>query len=116
MAHLSRETAGEVISGNPFTSLGMVEMALKRKALKGLLPAGGTPPLASIPEGDRAMILKLEHAPVSPGASEGLGWGPRIGIANKFPGEADYAVQGPHFQKQWTRDGKGEQELLAVGS
>ena len=57
------------------------------------------PPLASLPGGNRAIILKLELAPKSPGDSEGLGWGPRIGISNKSLGDTDDAVQGPHCQK-----------------
>lgn len=102
MAHLSHGTAGEAISGNTFTSLDPVEMTLIRKALKDLHPARDTvtlPYLASLPGRDRA-VPKLEHAPVSPGDSEGRGWGPRMGIDNKFPGVADDTVQGPHFQKQ----------------
>lgn len=41
MAHLSYEPAGEIISGDAFASLNIVEMALIRKALKGTHPAGG---------------------------------------------------------------------------
>lgn len=50
------------------------------------------------------MILQLEHAPKLPGDSGGLGWGQRIGIAKKFPGDSG---QGPHFQKPQTGDTEG---------
>lgn len=43
------------------------------------------------------MIIKFEHAPKSPINSGSVGWGPRVGTSNKFPGDADEAVQGPHF-------------------
>lgn len=112
MAHLSRETAGEIISGDTFASLNIVEMALIRKALKGIHPAGGT--LKPLHGENRAMILKFECAPKSSGNSGSLGWAPRVGISNKFPGDADDALQGPHFQKQWARDSDAGAELSSV--
>lgn len=42
MTHLSHETVGEIISGDMFANLNIVEMALIRKALKSLYNAVGT--------------------------------------------------------------------------
>ena len=34
----------------------------------------------------------------------GLGWGLRICISNKLPGDADASDPGPHLENHWPRD------------
>ena len=43
------------------------------------------------------------HTPRVPG-SEGLEWGPKTHISNKFPGDADGAVLRLHTENHWIRE------------